>query len=141
MGTLPVSAEKEKVLRARMRGLGLREAEIEETFVRSGGPGGQNVNKTSTCVRLHHTPSGLRVRCTRTRAQGLNRYHARVSLCDKMERKLTGAVEAERKRVEKLRRQKRRRSRRAKEKVLQAKRHTSEKKKARSRSFASEPDE
>ena len=68
MGAFPVSLEKEAQLTQRMTALGVREADIEESFVRSGGHGGQNVNKTSTCVMLLHRPTGLQVKCQATRS-------------------------------------------------------------------------
>ncbi|MBI2070770.1 MAG: peptide chain release factor-like protein [Elusimicrobia bacterium] len=77
-----VSPEKETALRARMQRLGIREAEIEEHFVRSGGKGGQNVNKTATCVYLKHRPTGLEVKCQESRSQAINRFLARRILTD-----------------------------------------------------------
>lgn len=131
MGAFPVSAEKEAQLAQRMAALGVNEAEIEETFVRSSGHGGQNVNKTSTCVMLVHRPTGVQVKCQTTRQQGLNRFIARRLLLDKIEQRQTGFVAAERARIEKIRRQKRRRSRRAKNRMLADKAHHSAKKQAR----------
>jgi peptide chain release factor len=127
----PVSAEKEQQLSQRMASLGVRESDLEETFVRSGGPGGQNVNKLATCVLLVHRPTGLQVKCQSTRQQGLNRFIARRLLLDKIEERQTGRVAAERARIEKIRRQKRKRSRRAKERMLADKSRHSEKKAAR----------
>jgi protein subunit release factor B len=118
MSLFPVDAQKADRLARRMVELGVREADLEETFVRSGGHGGQNVNKTSTCVMLLHRPTGLQVKCQATRQQGLNRFLARRLLLDKIEQRQTGSVSTERARIEKIRRQKRRRSRRAKERML-----------------------
>ena len=131
MGIFPVGAAKEKELKARMEALGLREADLEESFVRSGGKGGQNVNKTATCVYLKHVPSGVEVKCQEERSQGLNRYRARVILANRIEEMIRGQQSEEQKRREKIRRQKRRRSRKAKEKMLAEKKLTSEKKKLR----------
>ena len=131
MNAFPVSPDKQARLAQRMAALGVREADLEETFVRSGGHGGQNVNKTSTCVMLLHRPTGLQVKCQATRQQGLNRFLARRLLLDKLEELRTGHVAAERARVEKIRRQKRRRSRRAKQRMLADKAHHAARKEAR----------
>lgn len=128
MPDFPVTESKRQELAARLAGLGLREEDFEERFVRSSGPGGQHVNKTSTCVVLRHLPSGLEVRCQQERSQALNRFLARRLLADKYEAMLKGKASAEEQRREKIRRQKRRRSRRAREKLLADKRHQSEKK-------------
>ena len=133
MGAFPVSIEKEAQLAQRMAGLGVSEADIEESFVRSGGHGGQNVNKTSTCVMLMHRPTGLQVKCQETRQQGLNRYIARRLLLDKIEEKRNGFIAAKRAEIERIRRQKRKRSRRAKDKMLAGKAHQAEKKDFRKR--------
>jgi len=114
-----------------MAALGVRESDIEESFVRSGGKGGQNVNKVATCVMVLHRPTGLQVKCQTTRHQGLNRLIARRLLLDKIEKMRTGQVAAEEARVAKLRRQNRKRSRGAKERMLAGKSLQSAKKAAR----------
>ena len=123
MPNLPVSSDKWKALETRLLKLGIRQQDLEERFVRAGGPGGQNVNKVSTCVVLIHRPSGLSVRCQEERSQGLNRFLARRRLADKMEEMLLGAASRRRQEIEKIRRQKRKRSKRAKEKMLEGKHH------------------
>jgi protein subunit release factor B len=131
MSAFPVSSDKEAQLTQRMAALGVRETDIDETFVRSGGHGGQNVNKTATCVMLFHRPTRLQVKCQATRKQGLNRFLARRLLLDKIEALQKGYVNAERARIEKIRRQKRRRSRRAKQRMLANKSHHAAKKESR----------
>ncbi|MEN6311813.1 MAG: peptide chain release factor-like protein [Acidobacteriota bacterium] len=131
MATFGVSPEKEQALAERMEKLGLREADILEKFIRSGGHGGQNVNKVATCVYLKHLPSGLEVKCQQERFQSLNRYLARRILADKLETVLLGRQSEEEQRIAKIRRQKRKRSKRAKDKMLADKRRVSEKKKGR----------
>ena len=105
-----------------MRRLAVDERDLEERFIRSTGPGGQNVNKVSTCVVLRHLPSGLEVRCQQERSQALNRFLARRLLLNRLEAERLGALSAEAQRIAKIRRQKRKRSKRAQEKVLAAKR-------------------
>jgi len=133
MNPFGVTEDKAGRLRQRMERLGLREQDLEERFVRSGGPGGQNVNKVSTCVVLRHRPSGLEVKVQRERSQALNRFLARRILIEKLEQQQLGVLSEERRRIEKIRRQKRRRSRRAKEKMLAGKRLHSLKKLSRQR--------
>jgi protein subunit release factor B len=125
------SSEKEAALAARLFRLGVKPEDLVEKFIRAGGPGGQNVNKTSTAVYLKHVPSGIDVKMQQERSQALNRFLARRALADKLEARLRGKQSAEAARVAKLRRQKRRRSRRAKEKVLAAKSLQAKKKASR----------
>ena len=131
MSSFPVTPDKEDQLAQRMVALGVRETDIEESFVRSGGHGGQNVNKSATCVMLLHRPTGLQVKCQTTRQQGLNRFLGRRLLLDKIETLKKGYLASERTRIEKIRRQKRRRSRRAKERMLADKSHHGAKKESR----------
>jgi len=133
MSTLPVVPEKDDELVRRMADLGIREEDIEESFVRSGGHGGQNVNKTSTCVMLLHGPTGIQVKCQTSRQQGTNRSLARKLLVDKIQTIRQQRAAAERARVEKQRRQKRGRSKAAKQRILANKSHHAQKKANRRR--------
>ena len=123
-----VGLEKEKSLREMMVRLGVREEDIVERFIRAQGPGGQNVNKVSTCVYLRHLLTGIEVKCQEERSQAQNRYRARQILLKKIECAILGKLSEEQKRIEKIRRQKRRRSRRAKLKILESKRRHAAKK-------------
>ncbi len=114
-----------------MARLGIRESDIEESFVRSSGPGGQNVNKVSTGVYLKHLLTGIEVKCFGGRSQALNRFKARRLLASKVEAAVLGRESEERKRIEKIRRQKRKRSKRAKDKMLESKKRQSDKKSMR----------
>jgi len=127
----PVTPEKESQLVARMTAVGLREADIEERFVKGSGAGGQKINKTSSCVWLLHRPTGIEVKCQKDRSQAMNRYFARRELCEKIEEKVRGAASARQQEREKIRRQKRRRSRRQKARMLDEKRKHGEKKAGR----------
>jgi peptide chain release factor len=131
MNAFPVDSIKEDQLAQRMAALGVREADLEESFVQSGGHGGQNVNKTATCVMLRHRPTGVQVKCQTTRQQGLNRFLARQMLLDKIQAQRKAVADAARALVEKSRRQKRPRSRRAKERILADKSRRASKKQLR----------
>ncbi len=129
----PVSQNKLDNLARAIERLGIRESDLEESFVRSGGPGGQNVNKVSTCVVLKHRPSGLVVKCQQERSQAMNRYLARRILVDRMDQMIHGKESAEAARISKIKRQKRKRSKRAKDKMLQSKLAHGQKKELRRR--------
>jgi protein subunit release factor B len=131
MPSFPVSPKKMEHLDLAMARLGIKETDLEESFVRSGGAGGQNVNKVATCVVLKHLPSGVVVKCQKERSQAMNRYFAREILIKRLEAQIQGRQSEEAKRVSKIKRQKRKRSRRAKAKILEAKRRHSGKKESR----------
>ncbi len=112
MLTFAVSDEKNTWLRERMEALGILEKDIEEKFVRSSGHGGQNVNKTSTCVYLRHIPTGIEVKCMQDRSQSINRFLARRELIKKIEglSGRTTPVDRERERIRKQKAKKKKRT-------------------------------
>ena len=122
---------KQELLAQRMTELGIDEAALEEQFVQGGGPGGQKINKTASCVVLKHAASGLVIKCQRTRSLALNRYYARWELCERIAERVDGEKSRRQQEAEKVRRQKRRRSRRQKARMLADKRHHGEKKSLR----------
>lgn len=108
-----VRPEKLAALKKRMESLGIREQDLEESFVRGAGRGGQKVNKTNNCVYLKHVPTGIAVKCHVDRSRELNRFLARRELCDAVERQQTGQCAAKARVIQRMRKQKDRRRRRS----------------------------
>ncbi len=118
-------------IQAKMADAGVRDEDVEESFVRGSGSGGQKINKTSSCVQLRHLPTGTIVRCQETRSREANRWLARGLLAERLLEARESELSARRQEAEKIRRQKRRRSRRQKARMLADKRHQSAKKQRR----------
>jgi protein subunit release factor B len=128
---LVVSIQKQEELKKRMQMLGIKEVDLIEKFILGSGSGGQKINKTSSCVYLKHVPTGIEVKCQKDRSREMNRFLARRDLCDIIEGRILQVKTKKEQEIEKIRRQKRRRSRRAQEKMLEAKRLHSLKKSLR----------
>ena len=116
-----ISKEKQNALALKMEELQIREEDLKERFIRGSGNGGQKINKTSSCVWLLHEPTGIEIKCQKDRSQAANRFFARRELCEKIVEQIEGIQSERQKRIEKIRRQKRKRSLRAKNKMLDAK--------------------
>ena len=112
---LGVTEKKQQELEARMASLGLREQDLDEQFVHSSGPGGQRVNKASSCVRLTHRPTGIQVKMQKERSQRLNRYFARKKMCELIEQKRLGDNSPTSLKAERIHKQKQRRRRRSRQ--------------------------
>jgi len=109
-------------LSARMERLGIKESDLQETFARSSGPGGQNVNKVATAVTLRHRPSGISVTVQDSRSQAQNRKLARERLLDAIEERQRAARRAQIAARERERRRKSPRPPRLKKRILESKR-------------------
>ena len=120
--------DKHKELRRLMRKAKVFEKDIKEDFIRSSGAGGQNVNKVSTCVTLHHLPTGVQVKCQKERTQAMNRYLARELLLKKIEKINALKLLEKQQLIAKKKRQNRKRPKALKEKILEGKKRQSEKK-------------
>ena len=120
-------------LAERMQRLDIRDGDLEETFARSSGPGGQNVNKVATSVTLRHRPSGISVTVQDSRSQAVNRKLARERLLDAIESAREEQRVAEIAKREKERRRKSPRPAVLKRKILESKRKRGELKKQRAK--------
>jgi len=114
-----------------MAQLGIRAADLVETFTRSSGPGGQHVNKVSTAVEMVHRPTGLRIVVSDSRSQSTNRQLALIRMLDEFERLKAEKRQARLADLSKARRQKAKRSRSTKRKLVEGKRRRGETKKMR----------
>ncbi len=114
-----------------MKKFNIKEQDIEEQFVRSSGPGGQHINKVSTCVKLHHIPTNITVKCQHSRQQSINRLEAKHLLLKKIEAKIEKEHREKALKAIQLKRLNRKRSLKEKEDMLETKRHRTEKKEFR----------
>lgn len=121
MGKFNVSQQKENELLKRMKELGVFETDISESFVKSGGKGGQNVNKNSTCVHLKHIPTGIFIKYDKERSQLLNRFFARRELISRIESALNPNDTVAKRKANKKKKQKARRKRKTQIKLLKNK--------------------
>lgn len=123
---MPIKKEKLDALHKKMEELGIYEDDLIEKFILGSGKGGQKMNKTASCVYIKHIPTQIEVKCQRDRSREMNRFLARRELCEQITEKILQEKTAKQQMIEKIRRQKKRRSRKAKEKILQEKKKRSE---------------
>ena len=118
---MTISKEKWDKLVQRMVNLNINETNLVEKFIIGSGKGGQKLHKTASTVYLKHLPSGLEIKCQYSRSREDNRYFARERICEKLHSILSNEKTKEQQRIEKIKRQKKRRSRRVKQKILDEK--------------------
>jgi protein subunit release factor B len=121
---------------ARLATLRIRPEDLEETFSRSSGPGGQHVNKVSTACSVRHVPTGLTVTASDSRSQSTNRQLALMRLLEMLEKQRAEKRQERLAGISKSRRQKAKRSRGTKRKLVEGKRKRGETKKLRGRVFS-----
>lgn len=117
MSNHSISIEKQEALKKHMHILNIAECDLEESFVMGSGSGGQKVNKTASCVVIKHVPSGIIVKCQKTRYRENNRFFARRILCEKIDEVMNGKQSKQVKEAERIRKQKKRRKKKTKNKL------------------------
>ena len=122
-----IKEDKKKELEAKMTSLNIFEKDIEEKFILGSGSGGQKIQKTHSCVYVKHIPTGVEVKCQKTRSRDLNRFFARRLLCEKIEEIVLKEKSKRQQEIEKIKRQKKRKSRKQKQKMIEEKRVHSQK--------------
>lgn len=133
-----INKDKWDKLHEWMSSLGINETDLYEKFIIGSGKGGQKLHKTASTVYLKHLPSSLEVKCQESRSQEDNRYYARSRLCEKLHCTIKGEQTKAQQEIEKIKRQKKRRSRRAQQKLLDEKSHKSATKSLRKKPSLSE---
>lgn len=116
-----ISLAKWNKLKQWMASLNIQEPDITEKFIIGRGKGGQKLQKTASTVYIKHTPSQIEIKCQDSRSREDNRYFARVRLCEKVDTRVKGELSEKQQAIDKLRRQKKRRSRRLQKKILDQK--------------------
>jgi peptide chain release factor len=127
----PLREKKRQQIIAVMKDLNIKEDDLIEKFIFGSGKGGQKINKTASCVYIKHKPSGIEVKCQKSRSRANNRMLARRILCEQLQQRIEGKQTERQKKIYKIKRQKKRRSRKQKEKILKNKHHQSYKKQLR----------
>jgi protein subunit release factor B len=98
-----MSAFPPDYVRAHLVALGCDVGRVEESFIHSGGHGGQNVNKVATCVQLRYAPASILIKLQEHRTQAANRLAAWKLLAEQLQR-LRERQAAERKAARELKR-------------------------------------
>ena len=127
-----IKPEKMEAIEKEMIKFGIIEEDLIEKFILGSGPGGQKINTTHSCVYLKHIPSGLEVKCQKERSREANRYHARKELLEKFKEQICQIETKRTQEIEKIKRQKKRRSRKAKIKMIEEKKKRGSLKEGRS---------
>ena len=125
---MAISEDKIKKIKKLMIELGIYEKDLIEKFILGSGRGGQKIQKTSSCVYLKHIPTGIEVKCQKDRSREVNRYIARNTLCEAYKAMILKEKSKKQRLIEKIRRQKKRKTRKQKQKMIEDKRRLSQKK-------------
>ena len=113
----PITPKKLKKLQDDLKELGIKQTELIEQFTKGSGKGGQKVNKTASCVQLKHKPTGIIVKCAKSRSREINRFLAKRQLCDQIKYNNNSKDNPILEKQLKIQKQKKRRARRSKEKT------------------------